>query len=102
MEVLTNTPNSFKKGDHDERSEAISSRELQVLWINHHKLIRKAQEGPQAYIIDFQWHQEVEKTESGPRQANLVLIAYASSEGSGEPAHPRSLARTSATRSNKQ
>ena len=30
----------------------------------------------------------------GPRQANLVLIAYASSEGSGEPAHPRSLART--------
>ena len=25
---------------------------------------------------------------SGPRQAILVLIAYASSEGSGEPAHP--------------
>ena len=24
----------------------------------------------------------------GPRQANLVLITYASSEGSGEPAHP--------------
>ena len=24
---------------------------------------------------------------NGPRQANLVLIAYASSEGSGEPAH---------------
>ena len=24
----------------------------------------------------------------GPRQANLVLIAYASSEGSGEPARP--------------
>ena len=35
----------------------------------------------------------------GPRQANLVLITYASSEGSGEPAHPRSLARTSAARS---
>ena len=34
----------------------------------------------------------------GPRQANLVLITYASSEGSGEPAHPRSLARTSAAR----
>ena len=33
----------------------------------------------------------------GPRQANLVVIAYASSEGSGEPAHPRSLARTFAT-----
>ena len=38
----------------------------------------------------------------GPRQANLVLIAYASSEGSGDPAHPRSLARTSAARSYKQ
>ena len=39
---------------------------------------------------------------NGPRQANLVLIAYASSKGSGEPAHPRSLARTSAARSYKQ
>ena len=39
---------------------------------------------------------------NGPRQANLVLIAYASSEGSGESAHPRSLARTSAARSYKQ
>ena len=38
----------------------------------------------------------------GPRQAKLVLIAYASSEGSGEPAHPRSLARTFAARSYKQ
>ena len=38
----------------------------------------------------------------GPRQANSVLIAYASSEGSGEPAHPRSLARTFAARSYKQ
>ena len=38
----------------------------------------------------------------GPRQANLVLIAYASSEGSGEPAHPRSLARISAARSYEQ
>ena len=37
----------------------------------------------------------------GPRQANLVLIAYGSSEGSGEPAHPRSLARNSAARSYK-
>ena len=33
-------------------------------------------------------------TSFGPRQANLVLIAYASSEGSGEPAHPL-LAHTS-------
>ena len=38
----------------------------------------------------------------GPHQANLVLIAYASSEGSGEPAHPGSLARTFAARSYKQ
>ena len=38
----------------------------------------------------------------GPHQENLVLIAYASSEGSGEHAHPRSLARTSAARSYKQ
>ena len=38
----------------------------------------------------------------GPRQANLVLIAYASSEDSGEPAHPSSLARTFAARSYKQ
>ena len=38
----------------------------------------------------------------GPRQANFVVIAYASSEGSGEPAHARSLARTFAARSYKQ
>ena len=38
----------------------------------------------------------------GMRQANLVLISYASSEGSGEPAHPRSLTRTFAARSYKQ
>ena len=39
---------------------------------------------------------------NGPRQANLVLIAYASIEGSGEPAHPRILARASAARSYEQ
>ena len=39
---------------------------------------------------------------NGSRQANLVFIAYASSEGLGEPAHPRSLARTFAARSYKQ
>ena len=42
------------------------------------------------------------KVKDGPRQANLVLIAFASSEGSGEPAHPRSLARTFTARSYKQ
>ena len=40
--------------------------------------------------------------QNGPRQANLVLIAYASSDGPGEPAHPRILARTFAARSYKQ
>ena len=39
---------------------------------------------------------------SGPRQANVVLIGYASSKGSGEPAHQRSLAWTFAARSYKQ
>ena len=39
---------------------------------------------------------------NGPRQATFVLIAYASSEDPGEPAQPRSLARTSAARSYKQ
>ena len=38
----------------------------------------------------------------GPCQANLEIIAYASGEGSGEPAHPHSLTRTSAARSYKQ
>ena len=47
------------------------------------------------------WHDTTANYQAGPRQANLVLIAYASSEGSGEPAHPRSLARTSAARSYK-
>ena len=45
---------------------------------------------------------EIVKPSYGPRRANLVLIAYASSEGSGEPAHPRSLARAFAARSYKQ
>ena len=49
------------------------------------------------YWLSFFWC-----LSNGPRQANLVLIAYASSEGSGEPAHPRSLARTFAARSYKQ
>ena len=32
---------------------------------------------------------KIQKKQIGPRQANLVLIAYASSEGSGEPAQSR-------------
>ena len=53
---------------------------------------------------DSYWIKQIWDTPrlDGPRQANLVLIAYASSEGSGEPAHSRSLARTSAARSYKQ
>ena len=50
------------------------------------------------YVNQVAWHgtrRNLWMLANGPRQANLVLIAYASSEGSGEPAHPRSLARTS-------
>ena len=50
------------------------------------------------YQVDDQYY----KISFGPHQANLVFIAYASSKGSGEPAHLRSLARTSAARSYKQ
>ena len=46
------------------------------------------------FCVCFRW--------IGPRQANLVLMAYASSKGSGEPAHPRSLAWSSVARSYKQ
>ena len=49
-----------------------------------------------------QWVHFLDLIIFGPRQENLVLIAYVSSEGSGEPAHPRSLARTSIARSYKQ
>ena len=44
----------------------------------------------------------IHKTLYGLRKVNLVLIAYASSEGSGEPVRMRRLARTSAARSYKQ
>ena len=48
--------------------------------------------------IEYNRHKQT----TGPRQANLVLIVYTSSEGSGEPAYPRRLARTSAARSYQQ
>ena len=53
-------------------------------------------------VSSVRWAIRMRSKPNGPRQANLVLIAYASSEGSGEPAHPRSLARTFAARSYKQ
>ena len=60
----------------------------------------------QLFVHQAKWSQyetwEQGATWNGPGQANLVLIAYASSEDSGEPAHPCSLARTSAARSYKQ
>ena len=56
----------------------------------------------ETYLVKMQLPHVIWGGIIGPRQANLVLIAYASSEGSGEPAHPRSLARTSAARSYKQ
>ena len=55
-----------------------------------------------AFALKRLWDQLWSQPKGGPRQANLVLIACASSEGSGEPAHPRSLARTSAARSYRQ
>ena len=59
----------------------------------------------QAHILKLYRYKKIAGKDielNGPRQANLVLIVYASSEGSGEPAHPRSLARTFAARSYKQ
>ena len=53
-------------------------------------------------VMHVYYNSKTSKILYGPRQANLVLIAYANSEGSGEPAHPRSLARTFAARSYKQ
>ena len=57
-----------------------------------------------AYFFTFILNSQTKKltVEIGPRQANLVLVVYASSEGSGEPARPRSLARTFTARSYKQ
>ena len=51
-----------------------------------------------AYMVNYVYHENL----FGPRQANLVRLICASSKGSGEPAHPRSLARTFAARSYKQ
>ena len=65
-----------------------------VLRYNSQWLLTKFEEGKDHWIEWLAW--------CGPRQANLVLIAYASSEGSGEPTHPRSLARTFVARSYKQ
>ena len=68
-------------------STKLQRRRLRVLW---------------ALCVYIEFKIKLKYHHPGPRQANLVLIAYASSEGSGEPAHPRSLARTSAARSYKQ
>ena len=63
----------------------------------------------QTYVVIKSFHKfpkkitlDLTRRSYGPRQANLVLIAYASSEDSGEPAHSRSLARTFAARSCKK
>ena len=57
-------------------------------------------------MLSKEWIERLEETifqySYGPHQVNLVLIACASSEGSGEPAHPRTLARTFAAHSYKQ
>ena len=56
---------------------------------------------PQDYMLEIKDVMQVAIL-YGLREANLVLIAYASSEGSGEPAHAGCLARTFAARSYKQ
>ena len=55
-----------------------------------------------SFSMYFKQHKHYTGPLNGPHQANLVLIAYASSQGSGKPAHARSLARTSAAHSYKQ
>ena len=37
---------------------------------------------------------KMKKNTAGPRQAKTVLMTSTNSEGSGEPVHPRSLAKT--------
>ena len=65
--------------------------------------IQRLQQKKVCLVMDYSRNISIKLlSKYGPRQANLVLIAYASSEGSGEPAHPRSLARTFATRLYKQ
>ena len=63
--------------------------------------LRRGVGGGQTLLRRDYYEFDTIKLLNGQRQAKLVLIAYASSEGSGEPAHPRSLARTSAARSYK-
>ena len=89
--------------------------DIQMQFYNN-KLILRTKEGymlpkgKRTYILQKIFKHDTTSTENlstkmllyGPRQANLVLIAYGSSECSGEPAHPRSLARTFAARSYKQ
>ena len=75
---------------------------LNLIIYRYLKLIQRSSQ-----IIYDQWcqwwkSQNQTTLSNGQHQANLVLIAYASSEGSGEPAHLRSLGRTSAARSYKQ
>ena len=62
-----------------------------LLWRMWHSIVLTIYQSVMPRLSSIKWY-----------LANLVLIAYASSEGSGEPAHPRSLARTFAARSYKQ
>ena len=73
-------------------------QELVLLLEDLHRVLDMAEQLPSPGY--FTWRGKINI--NGPCQANLVLIAYASSDDSGEPAHPRSLARTFATRSYKQ
>ena len=89
---------SFASRSDGSQGPKASSRWQRILWSEWADAILKLISGFVLLRLKLYWYQSW----NGPRQANLVLIAYASSEGSGEPAHPRSLARTSAARSYKQ
>ena len=69
--------------------------------LSRKSVVRSTDRLDMTIIVDRDVEQQNQQT-YGPRQANSVLIVYASSEGSGEPAHPHSLARTFAARSYKQ
>ena len=67
----------------------LCNEKLYVLWTNFHRVYANFYHDLLHAL--YSWN--------GPHWTTLVLIAYASKEDSGEPAHPHSLARTYAARS---
>ena len=69
-----------------------------VVWMKLHSAHQKIMVNVHEQNIYLQRATRLNCRSNGPRQANLVLIAYASSEGSGETARMRRLAWTFAAR----